>query len=161
MKFTDPEYINPIVHCFARCHICRKLIPIKRSDDGELILTERKCPSCGVFLDDHEVFRSFAANLAHTAAITAANKLISLDPAVIPYLISQLLITYFQFPVWARSINLLIYHLPLFLIGRWLYRYWHRLRFTDAEYLEAVRGIRQSFALWSAVNFLNWVLLLV
>jgi len=112
-------------------------------------------------LDDDEILNSFAVNLLHTSAIAAANKLISLDLATIPYILAQVLITYLGFPIWARLFNIVIYHMPIILLIRWLYRYWYRFRFIDDEYLDALKNLRTSLALWLAVNILNLILLLV
>lgn|GEM_PF-6031917 len=161
MRISDPEYIVPVVHCYARCFICRNPVPIRRDKYGGLILSERNCPNCGVFLDDDEILNSFAVNLLHTSAIAAANKLISLDLATIPYILAQVLITYLGFPIWARLFNIVIYHMPIILLIRWLYRYWYRFRFIDDEYLDALKNLRTSLALWLAVNILNLILLLV
>ena len=159
--FQDPELLNPSVHCFARCFVCRKLIAIKRDANDELILTERKCPHCGSFNEDDQILRSFTLNLLHTSGITSSNKIQSLDPAVIPFLIATGLVTFMGFPLWFVIPNLVIYAFPMVLILRWLYRYWYRFRFTDNEYSEAVSGVKRSFLFWLFANVLGWTILLI
>ena len=160
VTFQDPELLNPSVHCFARCVVCGRLIAIGRDANDELVLTERKCPHCGAFNDDDQIFRSFALNLVHTAGITSSNKIQSLDLAFIPFLLATGLVTFMGFPLWFVIPNLIIYMFPIVLTLRWLYRYWYRLRFTDEEYLQAVGGVKKSFLLWLFANLLGWSVLL-
>ena len=87
MRFSDPELLNPVVHCFARCHWCKNLVPIKSAEDGSLVLDEQPCPKCGAELSDSQIFHRFLENLYHTGAITSANKFISFDLAVIPFMV--------------------------------------------------------------------------
>ena len=157
--FQDPELLNPAVHCFARCFVCRKLMAITRDTSDKLVLTERKCPHCGAFNDDDQVIRSFALNLAHTAGITSSHKIQGLDLALIPFLITTGLVAFMGFPLWFVIPNLVIYAYPIVLTTRWLYRYWYKLRFLDEEYVEAVHGVRRSLLLWVFANILGWAFL--
>jgi hypothetical protein len=75
MAFHDPGLLDPVVHCYARCFVCKRLIAIKGDKDDELILEEMKCPHCGVFVEEEQIQRSFAFNIFHTAAITSSNKI--------------------------------------------------------------------------------------
>lgn len=160
MPFEDPELLDPVIHCFARCYSCRHLIRIETDDKDELDLSERKCPHCGVFIEEHQIHDTFAYEFWHTASITSANKLQNLDLAVIPYIAVGLLMLATGFPIWFRILVLLPYFIPLTIIVRWLYKYWYTIRFTDNEYLEAATAIRKSLYLWSAATALNWILLL-
>ncbi|MFN6963206.1 MAG: hypothetical protein ACK4S4_05495 [Pyrinomonadaceae bacterium] len=161
MSFNDPELLDPVIHCYARCVVCWQLIPIQTDESGELILTERKCPNCGAFNEDDEVVSSFALNHYYTSAIASANKIQSLDPAFIPFLASTALVTFIGFPLWFIIPNLLIYVFPVILALRWFYRYWYRIRFDEQEYLAAVSGMKWSIGLWIFANILGWTLILV
>lgn len=161
MSFSDPELLDPIVHCFARCYLCRKLIRIAVDNEGELILEERKCPHCGVFLHEDQLETSFLINHVHTSSITSANKILGMDLAVIPFIGVGVLLVSMDFPLWFRIVNLLFYLTPIILIARWLYRYWYEFRFTDEEYLDALQGMKKSLMLWTFANLLNWTLLLL
>ncbi len=161
MTFHDPELLNPVVHCFARCFMCKKLIAIRRNEKDELIFAERKCPHCGVFIEEDQILGSFAANLFHTSGIASSNKLQSLDLLIIPFLGVGVLLTVMGFPVWFRIVNLLIYLLPAVVTAKWLHRYWYRIRFDDVEYIQAIKGVKRSFLLWLFANLLNWLLLLL
>lgn len=113
-----------------------------------------------MFLEEHQIIGTFAYEFLHTASITSANKLQSMDLAVIPYVAVGLLLLLMGYPIWFRVLALLPYILPPTIVIRWLYRYWYTIRFTDAEYLEASSAIRRSLYLWSAATVLNWTLLL-
>ena len=160
LRLTDPELLNPEVHCFARCFICQKLIRIQKDEKG-LVLDERKCPHCGVFIEREQILSSLAQNIFHTSAIASAHKLTSFDPAVIPYIASGLLVAYFGFPLWFRAITLVVYLLPIVVLIKWMYKYWYKIRFTDEEYLQALSSIRQSLALWVFTNVLYGALFLI
>lgn len=160
MAFVDPELLDPVIHCFARCFSCKTLIRLGTDAEGEIDVSERKCPHCGVFLEEDHVVDSFTYEFLHTAAITSSNKLQSLDLAVIPYVAVGLLMLWMGYPIWFRILMLLPYLGALTIIVRWLYRYSYKIRFTDDEYLEAASAIRRSLYLWSAATALNWTLLL-
>ena len=160
MTFADPELLNPSVHCFARCHWCKNLVPILKNE-GELVFGERQCPKCGVELSETRLRESFSEHFLHTSAITSANKFVSFDLAVIPFMIVSILITYMEYPIWIRAINLVAYHTPIVLCVRWLKAYWFDIRFEDEEYLEAVSRIKKLLILWSAANLLNWGFIVV
>ena len=122
MRFSDPELLNPVVHCFARCHWCKNLVPIKSAEDGSLVLDEQPCPKCGAEISDSQIFSTFLENLYHTGAITSANKFISFDLAVIPFMVVSILMTFMEFPLSVRILNLLLYHGPIVLCVQWFYR---------------------------------------
>lgn len=160
MPFEDPELLDPTIHCFARCFSCRNLVRLGLNADDEIDVSERKCPHCGVFLDEHQIIDTLTYEFLHTASITSANKLQSLDLAVIPFIAVGLLMLLMGYPVWFRILLLLPFILPLTIMVRWLHRYAYRIRFIDDEYLEAVSMIKESLYLWSAATALNWTLLL-
>lgn len=161
MKFADPELLDPHIHCFARCSWCKNLLPLKADDDGELNFNGRPCPRCGVQLTEAGLRDSFVENFLHTAAITSANKFISFDLAVIPFMAVSILVAYMEYPLWVRVINLLLYHGPIILSLQWLKRYWYDVRFDDEEYLGAVTQIKKLLILWTAANAVNWTFILL
>jgi len=160
MTFSDPELLDPMVHCFARCYWCRKLVAIKVDEDGDLILTERQCPNCGVELTEQRIRDTLFENLFHTWAVTSANKFISFDLAIIPFMVVSILITFMEFPLWIRILNLLFYHMPVVLCLQWFYKYWYLVRFADEEYLDAVGRMRRLLMLWTGANLVNWLFVL-
>jgi hypothetical protein len=157
MTFSDPELLDPLVHCFARCYWCKNLVPIRGDEHGTLILDGRPCPNCGVELSEQRIQDTLFENLFHTCAIASANKFVSFDLAIIPFMAVSILIAFMEFPLWIRIVNLLFYHTPIVLCLRWFYKYWYRVRFTDEEYLEAVRRMRRILVLWTSANFVNWI----
>jgi hypothetical protein len=160
MRVFDPELLNPSVHCFAKCHFCKKLIALRRDANENLVLSGRECPHCGVYIDEDRITFTYVENLLLTSSITSANKIQSFDLAFIPFLIVGVLMLVMGYPLWFRILNLFIYVLPLILILRWFYTYWYRFRFDDPEYVDAAKGMRRSFYLWLVANVLNWSLLL-
>ena len=161
MPFTDPELLDPLIHCYASCPTCAKLVGIRADDDGRLDLRQRKCPHCGTFIDESDIAESFSSNFLHTQAIASANKLSSLDIAFLPFVATNLLLLFAGFPVWARVLNLLIYCVPFTLGLSWLHRYYLRYRAHDAEYNEAITSVRRFMLLWAAAHALSWSLLLI
>lgn len=161
MTFRDPQLLNPVVHCFARCFVCKKLIAIGRNEDDELVLDELKCPHCGVFLDDDQIRTSFAFNTFYTSAISSANKIQSLDPGFVPFLAVGIILTAMGFPTWIRVLNLVFYLFAVVLPILWFRLYWYQVRFDNVEYVEAVSGVKKSFLLWLVATLLNWSLLLI
>jgi hypothetical protein len=155
MTFSDPELLHPIVHCYARCYWCKKLVPLKEDEEG-LVLTDQPCPHCGVELTENRIRDTFAENLWHTSAVASANKFIAFDLAVIPFLIVSVLLVVMEFPLWFRMINLLLYLGSMVIILRWFYLYWYLVRFTDDEYIAAVRHMRRLLILWVSANLINW-----
>jgi hypothetical protein len=160
MNIQDTENLSPVIHCFAKCFLCKRLIAIKRDENGEIALGERDCPHCGVFLDESQIATSLAQNFWHTAAITSANKLLAFDLAVIPFLLCGLLAAFVGYPIWFRLVFLVPYFGMIVILWKWMYRYWYRIRFDDEEYLEAFRGIKRSLQLWIFTNLLCWLMLL-
>lgn len=161
MKFSDPELLDPLVHCFARCYWCKNLVAIKENEHGTLALESRECPKCGVEISEQRIYDTLLENLFHTSAITSANKFISFDLAVIPFMAVSVLIAYMEFPVWIRIVNLLFYHMQILLYLRWFYRYWYFVRFTDTEYLDAVERMKRVLILWTVANLVNWVFIIL
>ncbi len=158
--FSDPELIEPSVHCFARCFMCKGWIPIQRSSEGSLILGGRDCPKCGRFLNEDRLTASYAYNTLETQAIASAHKILSLDPAVIFLIAAQIPVTLMHFPIWFRSINILMYSSLIFIICRWFYRYWHKIRFVSEDYGEIIPQMRTSLLLWIVAIVLCCLLLL-
>ena len=66
-----------------------------------------------------------------------------------------------EFPLWARILNLLLYHGPIVICIQWFYRYWYYARFTDDEYLDAVQRMKRLLLLWTAANLVNWTFIIV
>lgn len=159
MNFFDPEFIDPKVHCFGRCYVCKSLIPIVRNDEDKIDVSERKCPKCGAFLEEEQVAATFVVTLLHTTAIASSKKIAGLDLAAIPYVAVSGLCWVIGYPLWFRSVNNFIYLFPILLLSRWFYRYWYRFRFADEEYQEALREMRRSLGLWIAANVLCWTIL--
>ena len=159
MNFFDSELINPKVHCFGRCFVCKCLVPIVRDDTNNLDLSERKCPKCGTFLEEEQVAGTFFVTLIHTGAITSSKKIAGFDLATIPYVAASGLGWMVGLPFWFRSVNNFVYLFPVFLLVRWFFRYWYRVRFTDDEYQEAVSEMKRSLGLWLAANIICWMVL--
>jgi hypothetical protein len=158
MAFADRELIDPVVHCFARCHWCRAFIPITKDENG-LVLDERNCPKCGAEISQERLISSFAQNFIHTQAITSANKFISLDLAAVPFLACSILLVFMNFPLWFRIPFMLVYHAPIVLAINWLRKYWYYFRFTDEEYMTSVRQMKRFLLIWIAANLINWLLI--
>lgn len=158
--FADPELLNPKIHCFGKCHFCKRLFALKNDSAGKVDLSARECPHCGVFLSMDRVISSHLENMMLTASITTANKIQSLDLAFIPFLILGGLMLAMGYPLWFRILNLLLYISPLVIIVKWFKKYGTRFRFDDVEYRDAVKGMKKSLLLWLFANVLNWSLLL-
>lgn len=160
MRFFDSEFIDPAVHCFARCYMCKRLVPLKRVDDA-LDLTERECPHCNALLTTPQLANTFVENTLNTQAVTSAKKIAGMDPAaIIVTTLSLLLAWQGMLPVWFRAINVIVYLAPPVIVIRWLYKFWWKLRFNDDEYLDSVRHMKLSLCLWIAAEILSGVLLL-
>lgn len=155
MTFADPELIDPVVHCYARCHWCKAFIPITNDETG-LVFDSRDCPKCGAEISEDRLISSFAQNFIHTQAITSANKFIALDLAVVPFLACSLLLVFMDFPWWFRISFMLVYHAPIVLAISWMRRYWYYFRFTDEEYINSVRQMKRFLLIWIAANLINW-----
>lgn len=155
MTLADPELLDPTIHCFARCYWCKSLVRLRENEEG-LIFEARKCEKCGIELSETRLIESFAQNFLHTAAITSANKFISFDLAVIPFMAVSIMLTYLEFPVWIRILNLVFYHMPIVLAIRWFKRYWIDIRFDDDEYLDAASRMKRLLVLWCSANLINW-----
>ena len=135
------------------------MIPIALND-GELDLSERQCPKCRAEISRDKLASSFAENFSHTQAITSANKFLSLDLAVIPFLASSILLVFMNFPLSFRIPFLLVYHMPIVLAVKWFHKYWYNLRFSDEEYLASVRQMKRFLLIWVAANLINWLMLI-
>lgn len=160
VTFSDPELLDPRVHCYTRCPWCRQLVAVEFDPEG-LIIRDRLCPKCGAHFPEQMVAAGFFQNFYHTQAVTSANKFISLDLAVIPFLLAQLLVTWMGFPIWFRLIYASIY-LGNVVIGlRWFYRFWYSTRFTDDEYLAAVSLMKRFLAAWSVALIVVWLSLVI
>ncbi|MDQ3798282.1 MAG: hypothetical protein M3384_02430 [Acidobacteriota bacterium] len=158
MKY-DPDFIDPAVTPYGKCPYCGSLILLE-FEENSLPFQERKCPHCEVFLEQEEIIQNFVRQFTLTQACSSANKIFTLDIAVFPFLGVGLLLLYMDFPVWLRALSLLPYLSPVLLCLRWFYRHWYWLRHPEAEYLEALKGVKRSLLLWAAANLLNWILLL-
>lgn len=152
MKLFYPEFLSPKVHCYGRCYVCMRFIPIIRNDEEKLDVTERKCPRCGTFMEDEQVAGTFFVTLIHTGAIASSKKIAGLDLATIPYVAASGLGWLVGLPIWFRAVNNIIYFIPVVLLVRWFFRNWYRFRFTDEEYREALREMKRSLGLWVAAN---------
>lgn len=162
MRFFDREFIDPSVHCFARCYMCKRLVAIKRDQNDGLDFSGRECPHCGVLLTTQHLANTFLENTLNTQAVTSAKKIAGLDPAAIIVIVVSLLLAVIGFyPVWFRAINVIIYLAPPVIIIQWLYKFWWKFRFSDDEYLDAVRHMKLSLCLWIAAEVLCAVLLLL
>lgn len=157
MTFFDPELLDPKVHCFARCHWCKHLVPISSDAAGDLQLDERECPNCKAQLSETKIISSFAFQLMLTASIASANKITGLNLIVIPMLIANLLLAYMEFSLWLRTLYLILYHFPIVIILEWFRRYWCYFQFNDEEYITAVKEMRNSLILWSAALAVVWI----
>jgi len=141
--------------------MCKRLVPIKKVEGG-FDLTGRECPNCGVYLTTQQLANTFVENFLNTQAVTSAKKIAGFDPAAIILIAVGLLgAVLIPLPVWFRSINLIVYTAPLIIIIRWLYKFWWKFRFTDEEYLDALRHIKLSLCLWIAADVLYALLLLI
>jgi hypothetical protein len=161
MKFSDPELINPVVHCFARCYMCKKLVAIPPGDNDP-DLSGRDCPHCGVHLTQQRIINTLVENILNTQAVTSAHKLASFDPAAIIVLVINVVVASMGlFPVWFRAINVVLYVMPVVAILRWFRKFWWTFRFTDEEYLEALRHMKLSLLLWTFTELLSAALLLI
>ena len=161
MRLFDRELIDPSVHCFARCYMCKRLVPIKRVEES-LDLRERECPHCGVMLTTQRLASTFVENTLNTQAVTSAKKIAGGDPAaIIVTAVSVLLAWQGLMPAWFRAINVIIYLSFPVIIIRWLYKFWWKFRFNDEEYLDAVRHVKLSLCLWIAAEVLSAVLLMI
>ena len=158
MGFLDPEIFDPVVHCFARCRVCKGYIPISRNESEQLDIEERKCPKCGAFLDDTDVASSFVYTLIHTRAVASSKKLAGFDLATIPYIGTCVLAWLVGLPFWFRAINNFIYLAPVLLLARWFNGY-YRFQFMDNEYNESILEMKKSLALWIFANVLCWIIL--
>ena len=160
MRFFDPELLNPKVHCYGRCYVCKGFIPITRNDEDKLDVTERKCPKCGTFLEDDQVAGTFFVTLIHTGAIASSKRIAALDLATIPYMAASGLGWFVGLPYWFRATNNVIYFFPIILLSRWFFQYWYRFRFNDEEYRDIVSDMKRSLGLWMAANLICLVILL-
>src|SRR5690242_3235313 len=101
MRFFDREFIAPTVHCFARCYMCKRLVPIKKVG-GNFDLTDRECPHCGVFLTTQHLANTFVDNFLSTQAVTSAKKIAGMDPAAIIVIVAGVVGVLVSLPVWLR-----------------------------------------------------------
>lgn len=159
MSFNDPELLDPAIHPYSRCPFCKKLIPLEIKDD-ELSLEERKCPNCEIHIEQNKLVNNFVEEFFFTQAYASAQKITSLDPAVIAFIGVGLLVLYIDFyPLWLRMIFILPYLSGIVVCLRWFRKYWIR-GYSEPEYDEALEGMKQSLLLWTFANVLNWTLLL-
>jgi len=160
MNFFDRELIEPSVHCFAQCYMCKRLVRIPPAQNG-MDLSSRDCPHCGVHLTQQQIISTLVTNILHTQAVISAKKIAGMDPAaLITVAVSVLLLWIGAYPVWFRAINVVIYVMPLVLISRWFRKYWWSVRFSDEEYIDSVRHMKLSLLLWLSTDILNSALLL-
>ncbi|MBA3352263.1 MAG: hypothetical protein H0U23_07545 [Blastocatellia bacterium] len=100
-------------------------------------------------------------NLFHTWAVASANKFMSFDLAVLPFMAVSVLIAYMEFPLWVRILNLLFYHVPIVLSLQWFYKHWYYIRFTDEEYFDAVGRMKHVLVLWTTAVLVNWIFVIL
>lgn len=155
----DPEFLDPAITPYAKCPSCRNLIQLEFDENSLLQLQERKCPHCGVFIEQEEITVNFIEQFTLTQACSSANKIFTLDIAVFPFIGVSLLLLYMDFPLWIRALSLLPYLSPIVLCLRWFYLHWYFLRHDEPEYLQAVGGMKKSLSIWIFANLLNWILL--
>lgn len=99
--------------------------------------------------------------MMQTSAIASANKFIALDLAIVPFLISGLLLVFVGYPFWLQLGLQLCYLSTLLMILRWFYHYWYQSRWEDNEYLEALGRMRRLLLLWGAGVVVVWTAMLI
>ncbi len=161
MPFGDHELIHPVIHCFGRCTRCSRLIPLRSDSDGGPVIERLDCPHCGCTLSETAILTSYVEHALHTSAIASANKFIALDLAIIPFLISGLILVLVGYPFWFQLALQVGYLASLVTILRWFYYYWYRFRWVDEEYLEVLTRMRRLLLLWSSSVAVVWTAILI
>ena len=128
MPFSGPELLDPLVTCLARCTWCKKLFRLRSDGEGGPVFEAQTCPHCGTELTFESIYRTFFENISYTSAITSANKFISFDLAIIPFLLTNLLVFFLDFPAWIRAMNFALYAGSIVIIPQWFKRYWYHFR---------------------------------
>lgn len=121
----------------------------------------RECSKCGQYLSVNAILSSYSNEIAITKAVASANKLTSLDLAIIPMLGAGAIAAWVGYPISLRLYLFLAYVTPLTIEIRWFYKHWYRVHFDDTEYLQVVRRMKLSLALWVGANAINLAFLFV
>lgn len=159
MSFYDPQILDPNITLFSKCRYCQKLIGIEFTDDN-LILNERKCPHCEIFLEEQDLFNGLIKNFSYTQAYLSAQKIISFDLVVIPFICVNLLVFWIGFPSWFRIIfGLIPYTSPIIFCVKWFRQHYWFDHLTDEEYISAVKDVKKSLLIWIFAKIFCWILL--
>ena len=147
MTFYDSEILDPKITPFSRCRYCRNLIRLEAADDN-LILDERKCPHCEIFLEKEDVINGLITDFSYTQAYLSAQKIVSFDLAVIPFIAVNLIAFWIGLPLWFRiAFALVPYFSPIFFCVKWFREHYWQNHLADEEYLSAVKDVKKSLFL--------------
>lgn len=159
MSFSDPELLDPAITPFSKCPYCKKLIVVEIID-GELFFEEMKCPHCEIFIEESDLINGFIKDFSLTQAFASAQKISSMDLAIIAFICVSLLSLWIELPFWFRVISTLPYLSPIFICLQWFNRHYWYDHFIDEEYNLAVRDMKKSLLLWICANIFCLLLLL-
>jgi len=134
-------YQEPDVSVFVPCPHCRRLLPYD----------VQQCSHCCELVDDEDRVSGAVYTVVVTQAVSVANNLVTLDPAVVLFV---LLTAFAVLSGWGQvaAVYILVGAMALHGTGRWLIRY-GRFHIAEEEFVAARRRMWQSFAMWLAFLF--------
>lgn len=145
---TDSIFKAPDVDPFVECPNCRQLLEYGAE----------RCPRCREEIDADYALLSAVVVHRNTQAVSSANTIKTCEPAAVIIFFTSLLGYYFNHPA-IFIVNLITPALALSGILVWFYRY-GRFTIGDEDYLTARKGMWTSLKLWSALLFVQLMIIL-
>lgn len=151
-------YVEPSMHLFGKCPVCKELVRMKVEDD-ELLVAIDRCRHCGALLDTEEILPSVVNHFLITQAISTANNFWVADYALIAFVVQMVSSLFTPFPFGLGLFVSLTGISFLFGVIYWFFKH-GRWDSDDEEYVDAKKKMRWSLLLWTGANVLNVILIL-
>lgn len=145
---TDSMFKAPAVHPFVECPNCKQLLEFGAEE----------CPRCREEIDIDYALHSAAVVHLNTQAVSSANTIKTGEPAAAIIFFASLLSYSLGHPA-IFIVNLVTTTLSLSVILLWFYRY-GRFKIGDEDYEGAKKGMWASLKLWSALLFVQLLIIL-
>ena len=146
----DEDLFEPKVTPIGKCPTCLQ----------PLVFGAQHCPHCGIAVDyeDEDLVRTAVDHILLTQAISAANTLRTMNPAMIIFLGSALLSYLLDYAWWFKLITILPACFILLSVRAWFVRHgnWES---NDTEYQEARQQMKICLRNWGLTNL--FILLLI
>lgn len=143
------DFLEPLITLIADCHTC-----------GEKVrFGFEKCPNCGIELDQEALFPSVVQNFVLTQAVSSANTIRTLDPAVFFFLGTALIRYVIAYPLWWNLATTIFWFGPPVLIIRWFYKH-GRWGIENQEYKNAGKEMWAGLKFWAVSHVFNAIIII-